>query len=228
MSDQNELDLREKNRGGATDRRLWVQFQAFTGVPELRPVTDALGRAGLNAVVYADATDPRGVGIATFSEAPDYFVTQWRDVLAGEPFASLTHRPELTMFGRTYAIGYEPDLEESLIARPTRTLTHPDWVWGIWYPLRRKGEFARLDKDEQREILMEHGSIGRDFVEGDYAHDLRLACHGVDRADNDFVIGLFGKELAPLSKIVETMRSTVQTSTYLEKLGPFFVGKKVG
>jgi chlorite dismutase len=47
----------------------------------------------------------------------------------------------------------------------------------------------------------------------------------MDRADNDFAVALVGPELLPLSKIVEVMRGTVQTSTYIEKLGPFFIGK---
>lgn len=55
---------------------------------------------------------------------------------------------------------------------------------------------------------------------------MRLACHGLDAADNDFIIGLLGADLAPLSKLVETMRSTEQTADWLERLGPFFVGRK--
>jgi chlorite dismutase len=63
------------------------------------------------------------------------------------------------------------------------------------------------------------------FGAADYVHDIRLACHGLDRDDNDFVIGLAGKDLFPLSAIIQTMRSTQQTSLYLERLGPFFVGR---
>ena len=73
-------------------------------------------------------------------------------------------------------------------------------------------------------ILAEHGTIGMSFGAGDYAHDIRLACHGLDKDDNDFVVGLIGKDLYPLSAIVQTMRKTQQTSLYLERLGPFFVG----
>ena len=76
-------------------------------------------------------------------------------------------------------------------------------------------------------ILAEHGTIGMSFGAGDYAHDIRLACHGLDKDDNDFVIGLIGKELYPLSAIVQTMRKTQQTALYLERLGPFFVGRAV-
>ena len=65
------------------------------------------------------------------------------------------------------------------------------------------------------------------FGAGDFAHDIRLACHGLDMHDNDFVIGLTGKELFPLSAIVQTMRKTTQTSQYLTNLGPFFVGHAV-
>ena len=110
------------------------------------------------------------------------------------------------MLGRTYAIGYEPDLQEVLLERPRRTVLNPDWRWAVWYPLRRSGRFAQLPPEEQRVILAEHGTIGMSFGAGDYAHDIRLACHGLDKDDNDFVIGLIGKELFPLSAIVQTMR----------------------
>ena len=63
------------------------------------------------------------------------------------------------------------------------------------------------------------------FGRADFAHDIRLSCHGLDSSDNDFVIGLSGKQLHPLSAIVQAMRKTTQTSQYLESLGPFFIGK---
>ena len=95
----------------------------------------------------------------------------------------------------------------------------------MWYPLRRAGSFEQLDQNEQRAILGEHGMIGMSFGAGGFAADIRLACHGLDKNDNDFVIGLIGKELYPLSALVQTMRKTKQTSLHLERLGPFFVGK---
>lgn len=99
--------------------------------------------------------------------------------------------------------------------------------WAIWYPLRRSGSFEQLSGQEQRVVLMEHGGIGRAFGREGYGHDIRLACHGLDKNDNDFVIGLLGPELHPLSSIVQRMRKTKQTSLHLESLGPFFVGKAV-
>jgi chlorite dismutase len=131
------------------------------------------------------------------------------------------------MLGRTYSIGYEMDLREVLVERPMRTALNPAWKWAVWYPLRRSGRFAQLPIEEQRVILAEHGAIGMAFGAADHAHDIRLACHGLAKDDNDFVVGLLGKELYPLSAIVQAMRKTQQTSLYLERLGPFFVGRAI-
>ena len=35
--------------------------------------------------------------------------------------AGLSLKPQYSMFGRTYALGYEPDLREVLVDRPRRT-----------------------------------------------------------------------------------------------------------
>ena len=51
--------------------------------------------------------------------------------------------------------------------------------------------------------------------------------NGLDAKDNEFLIGLIGKELHPLSHIVQTMRSTRQTSEFISQMGPFFVGRAV-
>ena len=161
------------------------------------------------------------------TESPDLFVTDIRALLSSDPFSACTRRPELAMLGRTYATGYEPDLEYALIDRPRDNVLNPEWPWAIWYPLRRNGAFARLDHREQRKILMEHASIGRAYGREDYAHDVRLASYGLDADDNDFIIGLIGAELYPLSRVVQDMRKTQQTALYVESLGPFFVGKSV-
>ena len=74
---------------------------------------------------------------------------------------------------------------------------------------------------------MEHGGIGHAYGRAGYGTDIRLACHGLDKNDNDFVVGLLGPELYPLSSIVQRMRKTKQTSLHLERLGPFFIGKAI-
>jgi chlorite dismutase len=210
-----------------TDRRLFMQFAAFGGCADARPLGGALARAGIDGVLYEDVNDPRGIGLLTFNEDPAFFLDRVRPLLNDAPFSSLAQKPEFTMLGRTYSLGYEPDLLDALIDRPRRTVLNAAWNWAVWYPLRRNGRFAQLPVEEQRVILAEHGAIGMSFGAGDYAHDIRLACHGLDKDDNDFIVGLIGKELYPLSAIVQTMRKTQQTSLYLERLGPFFVGRVV-
>ena len=137
----------------------------------------------------------------------------------------LTLRPELTMLGRTYSTGYEQDLAFWLLERPSETVLNEAHGWAVWYPLRRSGAFAKLEPREQGGILREHGTIGRAYGAQDLAHDVRLACHGLDAHDNEFVIGLVGKELHPLSHIVQSMRKTRQTSEFINQMGPFFVGR---
>jgi chlorite dismutase len=221
-------DIDEKGgRGQRSDRRLFMQLLAFGDCHEVGPVVGALEAANLSAVVYADVNDPQGIALLTMSERPEFFVDELRPVLQQQPFTSMALKPQYTMFGRTYSLGYEPDLQDTLLQRPRRHVLTAQWPWAIWYPLRRSGAFQRLDAEQQKQILREHGEIGFAFGRADYAHDVRLACFGLDKDDNDFVIGLIGGQLAPLSKVVETMRKTTQTSLYIDKLGPFFVGKAV-
>lgn len=225
QADEGRIDVRERGANQqASDRRLWMQLQAFGGCADPKPLARALEASRVEGVLYQDVSDPRGVGVLAMSEDPTFFVSGLREVLNAEPFASLPLRAGLTMFGRTYASGFESDLDEWLLRRPRRIALNPAWPWGIWYPLRRAGAFGRLSPKEQGEIIREHSVLGRAYGEPDLAHDVRLACHGLDVHDNDFVIGLVGRDLHPLSHLVQAMRRTVQTSQYIETLGPFFIG----
>lgn len=207
-----------------SERRLFIHLQAFGGCADAKSLVGALERSQIEAALYADVNDPRGVAVLAMSEDPAFFASRLRELLGAEPFAGLTRKPELTMLGRTYASGFEPDLDDWLLRRPRRTVLNPAWPWAIWYPLRRVGGFARLSPQEQRAVLSEHGALGRAYGDADLAHDIRLACHGLDTNDNDFVIGLVGRDLHPLSHLIQAMRRTTQTSQYIERLGPFFVG----
>ena len=226
------LDLREK--GGTkdgvqqtSDRRLFMQLTAFTGCRDSHKLLGALGGTGVDCVLYEELNDPTGVAVLAMSDDPALLMGKLRRELNTGAFAGLTVKPELAMLGRTYALGYEPQLEDWLLRRPRRVVSDPAWPWAIWYPLRRTGAFSRLPRPEQMQILKEHGVIGRQFGDAGVAQDVRLACHGLDKNDNDFVIGVIGKELHPLSALIETMRPTVQTSEYISKLGPFFVGRAI-
>ncbi|UPT74653.1 MAG: chlorite dismutase family protein [Elusimicrobiota bacterium] len=224
------LDLREKGgpKDGVpqfSDKRLFMQLTAFTGCRDSQPLINGLIGCGVDCVLYEEVNDPTGVAVLAMSEDPALFVTKLRRDLASGPFKDLRVKPEFSMLGRTYALGYEPKLEDWLLHRSRRVTMDPATPWAVWYPLRRSGAFSRLPRAEQGPILKEHGVIGRQFGDAGVASDVRLACHGLDKNDNDFVIGLIGKELAPLSQLVEAMRPTVQTSQYIENLGPFFVGR---
>lgn len=224
------VDISEKGRDASgetisSDHRLFMQFMAFGGCYD----TDALAReledSGVFGVLYEDINDPLGIGVLSFNKSVDYFFDPMRRVLTSSAFSELTPKPEYTMLGRTYSIGYESDLYETLIGRPAGRVCDPALPWAVWYPLRRAGSFEQLSTKDQNAALMEHGGIGRAYGRAGLAYDIRLACHGLDKNDNDFVVALLGPDLTPLSKVVQRMRKTKQTSQHLERLGPFFVGR---
>jgi hypothetical protein len=224
------LDLDEKGRARngepqTLSRRLFLQLLVFGGCRDTRPLVELLKRRGTRGVLYDDLNDPTGVGLLSFDEDPGYFLESVRPMVVREDFAALRLKEEYTMFGRTYSMGWEADLEEALITRPKQRLCSPGLPWAVWYPLRRSGAFEELTEKEQRSVLAEHGGVGQSFGKAGVAHDIRLACHGLSKDDNDFVIGLLGATLYPLSAVVQRMRKTRQTSRFLSRLGPFFVGR---
>jgi hypothetical protein len=225
------LDLSEKGlRDGeviSLNRRLFMKFTAFGRCEDPADAIEVLENASIVGALYLDANDPRGIGVMVAAEDPGHFVTTLRRAFNTPPFSDFEHKDEFDMLGRSYTIGYEPDLENVLIERPKKRLIDPDTPWAIWYPLQRAKSFQRLPEEHQRRILAEHGSLARRYGIGGHAIDVRLACHGLDKNDNDFIVGLLGPKLHPLSAVVQEMRKTEQTSQYLDSLGPFFVGKAV-
>lgn len=225
-------DLSEKGRDAAgkvisLDRRLFMQLLVFGDASDEAALVAALEAAPFPATFYRDINDPFGVALLSWHESPSFFTGALREFLRQSPFGELKLKPAFTMLGRTYSIGYEADLPHVLINRPIRRATNPATPWHVWYPLRRKGAFEKLPPGEQRDILAEHGALGARFSAGDFGNDIRLDCRGLDANDNDFVIGLIGKELFPLSAMVQAMRKTRQTSEFLERLGPFFIGHAI-
>jgi hypothetical protein len=115
------VDVLERGAGGqALDRRLFMHLSVWTGVRDAKPLAAALEGGGIEGVLYQDTHDPRGAGVLALAEDPASFATRLRDVLAAEPFAGLAARHALAMLGRTYASGYEADLEDWLLHRPRR------------------------------------------------------------------------------------------------------------
>ncbi len=226
--DVNEYGGRRDGERQALNRRLFMQLLVFrvpgAGADLAGLVTGELSKAGVGSVVYADTMDPRGFGLLTWSDQPADFVERVRPLFGGV-LAAAELRDEMAMIGRTYSIGHEPDLEHVLLRRPVDNVQNEAYPWHVWYPLRRNGPFNRLDPHEQSIILREHATIGMAYGQQELAHDIRLACHGLDAGDNEFVIGLVGRELHPLSHLVQTMRKTRQTAEFIDKMGPFFVGR---
>jgi chlorite dismutase len=223
--DVNEYGGKRDGSRQTMNRRLFVQLLVFEadGSPD-RVVDETAARfrkERVPVIAYADAMDPGSVGFLTWSEDPAHFVRAVRPLLQS---AALRPRRDYAMIGRTYSTGHEPDLEHALLRRAVENVTNEAYPWHVWYPLRRTGEFARLEPHEQSQILREHAQLGMAYGAQELAHDIRLACHGLDAGDNEFVIGLVGRELHPLSHLVQAMRKTRQTSQFIAKMGPFFVG----
>ncbi|MDE0635529.1 MAG: chlorite dismutase family protein [Candidatus Poribacteria bacterium] len=209
-----------------SDRRLFLQLHVFEECHDPAFIIETLENSNLNAVLYNDLNHPTGIGVLFLAENPAVLITETHSLLKKtQETSNLIYRPEMTMIGRTYSSGREPNLEEWLLNKPRNNVLNPDFPWAIWYPLRRKPEFYQLDRRDQGKILGEHARLGRSYAAGGYASDIRLACFGLDTNDNEFVIGLVGRELYPLSRLIQDMRKTEQTTKYIESLGPFFVGK---
>jgi hypothetical protein len=231
--DVNERGGKREGEAQVMDKRLFMQLLAFECPQDTDPndhimhLSGALERRGIAGVIYEDANDPRGIALLTWSEDPAHFVKNVRAALTEPANRPLRSKPELTMLGRTYSIGHEPDLAFTLLERPRSNVLHAEWPWAVWYPLRRSGAFAKLEGHEQGIILREHATIGMAYGQQDLAHDIRLACFGLDSKDNEFVIGLLAKDLHPISHCIQTMRKTKQTSEYIVQMGPFFVGYAV-
>ncbi len=237
--DVNEYGGKKDGVKQSMNRRLFMQLLVFrtppaSGGAKMSP--DALGGELLKTlrerkipgVVYADTMDPRSLGLLTWSEDPARFVRDVRPLFSEPLLSDVELRNDFAMIGRTYGTGHEPDLEWTLLRRPIENVTNEAYRWHVWYPLRRKGAFSRLEPIEQSHILREHAALGIAYGQAELAHDVRLACHGIDAGDNEFVIGLVGRDLHPLSHLVQAMRKTKQTSEFVEKMGPFFVGWVLG
>jgi chlorite dismutase len=228
--DVNEYGGKREGVRQSMNRRLFMQLLVF----DVPAGTDAdrtgqslgelLRERKIPGVVYADTQDPRGLALLTWGEDPSRFVREVRPLFTTALLEKVELRDDWSMIGRSYSSGHEPDLEFMLLKRPVQNVLAESYPWHIWYPLRRTGAFNKLEPIEQSSIMREHAQIGMAYGQQELAHDIRLACHGLDAKDNEFLIGLVGHELHPLSHLVQTMRKTRQTSEFIMQMGPFFVG----
>jgi hypothetical protein len=223
--DVNEYGGKKEGAKQAMNRRLFMQLLVFR-VPKGTEAVSGGAKSAPDAV--GDTMDPRSLAVLSWSEDPTHFVRNIRPLFTESPLANVDLRDDFAMLGRSYSTGHEPELEWSLLKRPIENVTNELTRWHVWYPLRRKGAFAKLEPIEQSHTLREHAALGIAYGQQELATDVRLACHGIDAGDNEFVIGLMGKDLHPLSHLVQAMRKTRQTSEFIEKMGPFFVGYVLG
>lgn len=225
LPDVRELGAPKEGVPQVLDRRLFMQLSVFTNCLNPKALVNSLKETSIESVLYLDVNDAKGIGLLLLSENPSLYIQKGRELFLSKPFMELVPRPALTMLGRTYSGGYEQDLEDWILWKPRRNLSNPVLPWAVWYPLKRKPEFELLSKEDQRKILMEHAKLGMSYGAADLAHDVRLACHGLDQNNNEFVIGIVAPELHPISRLVQDMRKTQQTAQYIESMGPFFVGQ---
>jgi hypothetical protein len=66
-------------------------------------------------------------------------------------------------------------------------------MWAVWYPLQRGSDSRALGRRAARHPRRARG-VGMSYGAGDLAHDVRLDCHGLDKDDNDFVVGPIRKD----------------------------------
>src|SRR3954469_18383071 len=92
-----------------SDERLFMQLLAFGECADPHAAAAHMAGAAEAVVVYEDLNDPHGIAVLTVSANPDVFIEQVRPRLTTGPMAGLTLKPNYTMFGRTYAIGYGQD-----------------------------------------------------------------------------------------------------------------------
>lgn len=227
------IQVNEKGAGGATsDKRLYMQLavldadSAYAASTIETALHNALVSKNISHVIYANSVDPSSIGLLTWNVDPGYFAEILRPVLQANEFSALKYRPGWQMFGKTYTNGHEQDLEHWLFRKPLDAALNENNRFALWYPMRRSGKFYLLEPEEKCRLVLSHASIGRAYGVSGFASDIRLNCFGIDADDNEFVVGLLGKDLHPLSKCVQDMRVTQHTSLYMDKLGPFFVGLK--
>ncbi|MEK7313383.1 MAG: hypothetical protein AAB065_02815, partial [Deltaproteobacteria bacterium] len=114
LANVNEKGAPKDGKPQLLDKRLFVQLLVFGGVKDSKPLINELEKSGIESVLYEDLNDPSSIGLLTMSEEPDFFTTKLRKFINESSFSSLCIKPEYAMFGRTYSLGHERDLEDWL------------------------------------------------------------------------------------------------------------------
>ena len=160
------------------------------------------------------------------AENPEYFVSDLRTLFSRRPFEGLVHKPEFDMLGRTYSIGYEQDLEETLFKRPLSKMLDAEEHLGrsgIRSSAPRSSTRCRRSISARSSRSMARSRTATRAMRTTSASRATASTRTITTSSS----GLVGAQLHPLSAIVQEMRKTEQTSQYLDSLGPFFVGRAI-
>ena len=94
--DVNEHGAQRDGKAQVLDRRLFMQLIVLTCQGAVGPerAIETLGKslaaANIGSVIYADVNDPFGIGVLTFSEDPNDFVTKVRPSVTSPELAGVT------------------------------------------------------------------------------------------------------------------------------------------
>jgi len=113
------------------------------------------------------------------------------------------------MLGRTYAIRYEPEPSRRPPASSATDLLNPEWEVGALVSPAAERKFRAIAGRPQRVILVR--TRRHRHVRSALAIRARISpgLYGLDKDDNDFLVGLIGKDLyrSPRSSSDEKGRS---------------------
>ena len=131
------LDIREKGRANGkeiySDRRLFMQFLGFGEVTDVAALVKSLEESGMDAVLYEDVNDARGVGLLTVPWALG--ARGAHEFVEGDEFGA-DRRGEARYVDRGQVIGLERTVEivptdrSNGLVGQTEALQHDDRLGG--------------------------------------------------------------------------------------------------
>ena len=95
-----KIDVREHGANEKTlNERLFFQLLAFGDCGNFEAIVKLQHRSKIEAVIYQDINDSKGIAVLVMNKDHDYFDTEWREILNSSEFNKLSSKPELTMLG---------------------------------------------------------------------------------------------------------------------------------
>ena len=229
--DVNEYGGKKDGERQAMNRRLFMQLLVFDApageaADEIgKDLAAQLRHNAIAGVVYADASSPRGLGLLTWSEDPAHFVQAVRPLFArrlaaqGGPAPAvrdarphLRHGPRAGPRARAPAPRH-PERDERRSTRGTSGT--------------RSAARARSRGSTRRSRAASCASTRRSAsptARPSWRTTSASRATGSTPRTTSSSSASSGASSTRFSHLVQTMRKTRQTSEYIAKMGPFFVG----